>query len=301
MTRIVAHLIAGAKAEPFLPAMLASIAGPVERLFVNENSGMGDDAPNLAALASSLFAQSGRMSMTRTVFNGFAQARNHCFALDTEADENTWIAFIDADEVHGAKFAQIAAKLGRLPSNVAFVDGYTWHFFKSFDWYSSIERRMMFHRWSPRAHWEGGVHEQLAGIPGKRIALPYVYAHYGHVTPFAEDARKGAQYSSLGAEGTPLTAEEAHAADFHGDYRAVDRYFAYLWRVLMPFRAEHPPAARPFVESEKLHRQKHFAQIDAIVRRNQPPLQRVRNALMKANYEQRWRGRVFEAARYGML
>ena len=43
----------------------------------------------------------------------------------------------------------IAARLGELPAQYDFVDGYTWHFFASFDYYTSIERRMMFFRYRP--------------------------------------------------------------------------------------------------------------------------------------------------------
>ncbi len=39
---------------------------------------------------------------------------------------------------------------------------------------------MMFFRFHPGLRWEGAVHERLTGLDGKRIALPYIYAHYGH-------------------------------------------------------------------------------------------------------------------------
>ena len=300
MARVVAHLIVGTKHEIFLPAMLAGLEPAVEHVFVNENSGLGADAPNLPALESSVFARTGRMTVARTTFETFAAARNVCFDLDTGAGADTWIVFIDADEVHAPRFSKIATQLDSLPAGIGFVDAYTWHFFMSFDWYTSIERRMMFHRWTPQARWEGEVHEQLTGVPGKRIALPYVYAHYGHVAPFAEYARKGAQYSGLGAEGTPLTAQDAHAADFHGDYRAVDAYFAPMWPALLRFTGSHPPAARPIIAQERARRASAFTAIDMMIRRSQTPLRRARNALMKLNYEQRWRARTFEALRYGI-
>jgi len=291
----------GAKPEPFLPAMLASIEPVVERIFVNENSGMASDAPNLAALESSKLAREGRMTLGRTVFTTFSAARNHCFELDRDANAETWINFIDADEVHGEGFKQIARKLARVPPSVGFIDGFTYHFFKSFDWYASIERRMVFHRWTPQAHWEGEVHERLAGVPVKRIALPYVYAHYGWLATFADDARKGAHYSSLGADGIPLPLEQAHAADFRGDYGAVDRFFADWWRKLIPFTGEHPAAAQPIIASERARRHKHFQQIHRIIRKHQPPVQRIQNKIMKLNYEQRWRLRALGAAYRGLL
>ncbi|MDQ6929129.1 MAG: hypothetical protein M3126_00495 [Candidatus Eremiobacteraeota bacterium] len=296
-----AHLIVGAKAEPFLPSMLASVDPAVDHLFVNENSGLGTDAPALPALQSSAFAQSGRMSMVRTTFTTFEDARNACFDLDTAADTDTWIAFIDADEVHGERVAKIRSKLGSLPQAVGFVDGYTWHFFKTYDRYLSIERRMMFFRWSPAARWKGRVHEQLTGVPGKRVALPYVYAHYGHVVPFAQTARREAQYAALGAAGTLLSVQDAHAADFHADYDAAERVFSEWWRKCMRFDGKHPAAALAFIEQDRRENASYFRDMERLIVKHQPPVQRARNAIMKLNYEQRWRLRAIEAARYGFF
>ena len=245
MTRVVAHLIVGAKHEPFLPAMLASIQSPLEHIFVNENSGLEQAAPALRALQASALFRGGRMTMVQTEFRGFADARNACLRLDTRADEDTWVTFIDADEVHGDRFTQIANNLHRLPRSIAFVDGFTWHFFKSFDWYLAIGRRMMFFRWMPGARWEGSVHERLRGINGKRIALPYVYAHYGHVSPFAEDTRQGTQYASLGQAGNALPADIAHEADVAGNFGRLNPHFADRWRRLIRFSGEHPRCAQP--------------------------------------------------------
>lgn len=281
--------------------MLASIEPAVDHLFVNENSGLGTDAPALAALQSSTLARNGRMSMVRTAFTNFEDARNACFALDTLANADTWVAFIDADEVHGERVARIRSRLGSLPRSIGFVDGYTWHFFKSYDWYLSIERRMMFFRWTREARWKGRVHEQLTGVEGKHVALPYVYAHYGHVVPFTQTARREAQYAQLGVTGTLLSAQDAHAADFHGDYGAAERAFARWWPACMRFRGEHPPAARAFIERDRRERAAYFRDMERLIIKHQPPLQRAHNALMKLNYEQRWRLRAIDAMRYGLL
>jgi len=291
----------GAKPEPFLRAMLGSIANVADALFVNENSALGSAASNLPALESSRFAKEERMYLDRSPFRDFASARNACIALDSAADDNTWIMFIDGDEVHWPRLGRIAAQLEGLPRTIQFVDGFTWHFFRSFDWYGSIERRMMFFRWSPQLRWEGVVHERLRGPHGRRVALPYVYAHYGYVMPFAEDARKGAQYAAFGAHGTPLTSEQARAADEHRDYKAVDAFYADRWANLLRFHGSHPPAAAPYIEQQKAAQEEHFAAIDALVRRHQRPAQRLKNALRAVNYEQRWRLRILDAARYGML
>ena len=299
MARIVAHLIVGARPEPFLGALLESLASVADRLFVNDNSGLGERSPHAPILEASHFAREGRLRTAHTVFEDFASARNVCFALDAEADERTWIAFVDADEVHGEHFARIAAHLDRLPREIAYVDGYTWHFFQTFDWYASIERRMSLFRWTPQAHWEGKVHEQLLGVPGRRLALPYVYGHYGHVVPFQWAARKGIQYSTLGAPGTPLDEQTALLADLTGDYDAVDRFFADWWTRLMPFHGAHPSAARPLIAAIKRERAEHFHNVEEIIRRRQGPLLRLRNTMHALNYAQRWRLRSFNALRYG--
>jgi hypothetical protein len=300
MSRIVAHLIVGAKHEPFLSAMLASIAPGIERIFVNENSGLGTDAPNLPALESSTLARDGKMVVARTTFESFASARNVCFDLDKDAAPGTWVVFIDADEVHFERFARIAAQLDKIPAGIGYVDGYTWHFYFSFDWYYSIERRMMFHRWTPAARWEGEVHERLTGVPEGRVVLPYVYPHYGHVTPFAEFARKWGQYTGLGAQSEQLSPEAAHAADFHGNYDAVEPVFAERFQHMLRFTGAHPAAARPFIAAQQGQREKQFAQIERLIRKHQGPGQRALNLAMKLNYEQRWRSRALTQARLGI-
>ncbi len=149
--------------------------------------------------------------------------------------------FVDADEVHAPGIDAIANRLDRVPSGCDFVDGYTWHFFASFDYYTSIERRMMFFRFRAGLQWEGSVHERLHGLSGTRIALPYVYAHYGHTLEPRRHAEKGRHYSSLGAPGNVLREDELDAFD-------VKRYFKPVWPRLLRFRGEHPVAARVTLE-----------------------------------------------------
>ena len=301
MARIVAHLILGARPEPFLGALLESLTPVVDLLAVNDNSGMGEESPHTHALKESAFGRGGHLRLARTAFEDFSSARNVCFSLDPEADEQTWIAFVDADEVHGEHFARIAARLDRLPREIAYVDGYTWHFFQSFDWYASIERRMSLFRWTPQAHWERKVHEQLAGVPGKRLALPYVYAHYGHVVPFAWTASKERLYASLGFPGRHVDEETARRADLTHDYEGIEQTFSDMWTRLMRFRGRHPAAANATIARIRRERAEHFAAIEEIVARRQTPLIRLRNLVRRANYAQRWRMRALEGLRYGML
>ncbi|MEO6835274.1 MAG: hypothetical protein ABI231_05135 [Candidatus Tumulicola sp.] len=279
---VAAHLILGPREEPFLGAMLESIAGSAAMLIVNDN-GPGR-SPHAAALENSPFGRAGRILVDRTPFAGFAAARNVCMRLHAQRGAGDWVAFIDADEVHGENVARIAANLGRVPPEYDFLDGYTWHFFQSFDYYTSIERRMMFYRFRADSHWEGAVHERLVGLGGKRIALPYVYGHYGHTLEPRRHAEKGRHYSSLGAPGEVLRADQLDDFD-------VARYFEPEYPRLLRFRGEHPPAARAALERLRPPLQATHELTEAIVRAQPVPV-KLRNAFRKINYEVRWRGRA---------
>jgi hypothetical protein len=193
--------------------------------------------------------------------------------------------FVDADEVHGTQLTRIARNLRRVPAEVDFVDGYTWHFFQSFDWYRSIERAKMFIRVTPDLRWEGIVHEKLLGPLGTRVALPYIFGHYGWVLPIERQAAKERLYASLGRPGKMLPPEELNAPD-------LERSFREEWRTVLRFRGLHPPAVRPTIAQlrQTLHEQ--LEAVEQIVPRNQSPADRIRNALMRVNYEQRWRLRA---------
>lgn len=281
MSRIAAHLILGPREEPFLEAMLASIQGAAALLIVNDNA--PGTSPHAQTLAASPFGREGRMVVDRTPFSGFAAARNVCLRVHAERAAGDWIAFIDADEVHGAGIDSIARRLERVPSTFDFVDGYTWHFFQSFDYYTSIERRMMFFRYKPGIAWHGAVHEHLTGLDGKRIVLPYVYAHYGHTLAPRRHAEKGRHYSSLGAPGEILREEQLDDFD-------VARYFTPEYPRLLHFEGSHPPAARATLARLAPELREHH-ELTARLVREQPPAVKMRNLLRKANYELRWRGR----------
>ena len=282
---VAAHLILGPREEPFLAAMLASIENAAWTLVVNDNG--PDPSPHTATLSGSAFGRSGRMIVDRTPFAGFARARNVCLRLHAaHAAGAQWIAFVDADEVHGPEVTSIARNLARVPDGSDFVDGYTWHFFASFDYYTSIERRMAFFRYKPGILWEGDVHEQLRGLNGRRIALPYVYAHYAHALEPRRHAEKGRHYSSLGAPGGVLREDQL------GDFD-VEEYFAPEWPRLLRFTGTHPPAARATLEGLR-PQLKTFHDLTARVVARQPASIRLRNAVRKANYELRWRGRALD-------
>jgi hypothetical protein len=281
---IAAHLILGPREEPFLGAMLASIEDAAALLVANDNA--PDPSPHAAILAASRFGREGRLVVDRTPFSGFAAARNVCLRLHAEHDAGGWVAFVDADEVHGQGIRAIARGLDGVPAAYDAVDGYTWHFFGSFDYYTSIERRMMFFRFRPDLRWEGAVHEKLVGLNGKRIALPYVYAHYGHTLEPRRHAEKGRHYSSLGAPGGVLGEEELDGFD-------VVRYYAPVYPRLLRFGGNHPPAAAATLAELRPRLAAHHALTDRVARA-QPLAIKLRNILRKANYELRWRGRLLE-------
>ncbi len=288
---VAAHLILGSREEPFLGAMLESIASAASLLIVNDN-GRGL-SPHESILAGSRFGREGRLLVDRTPFTSFAAARNVCLRLHAECGAGGWIAFIDADEVHAEAVATVALRLERLPAVYDFVDGYTWHFFQSFDYYTSIERRMMFFRFTPQLRWEGNVHEQLLGLSGKRIALPYVYGHYGHTLEPRRHAEKGRLYSSLGAPGGVLAQEELDDFDVAG-------YFAPEYPRLLRFTGSHPRAARATIDALRPSLEHTHALTVRLVA-SQPYTTKLRNLVRKANYDLRWRSRAFNPLARSLL
>ncbi|HET9393322.1 MAG TPA: hypothetical protein VFO29_07385 [Candidatus Rubrimentiphilum sp.] len=284
--RVAAHLILGAREEPFLAALLESLSGAVDSLIVNDNG--SDPSPHDATLRESWFGDHDRLFVDRAPFVDFSTARNRCLDVHARTGAGTWIAFVDADEVHGETVRCITRNLGEVPAAYDFVDGYTWHFFQSFDLYTSIERRMAFFRFNPGARWVGNVHEQLVGLNGKRLALPYVYAHYGHVLPARRHAEKGRHYSSLGQRGETVPEEALDSLD-----PAV--YFKRIWPDVLRFTGEHPPAAQSAIARLRAEYAADQARALELARAAQPPLVRARNVLLKANYELRWRSRELNA------
>lgn len=267
-----------------MSAMLDSLTGAAALLIVNDNA--PDPSPHAAILHASAFAKAGRLVVDRTPFSGFAAARNICLRVHESNGGGDWIAFIDADEVHGDAVRRIARRLGELPPQYDFVDGYTWHFFASFDYYTSIERRMAFFRYRPDLRWEGAVHERLIGAPGRRVAVPYVYAHYGHTLEPRRHAEKGRHYSALGAPGNVLREDELDDFD-------VAKYYRPVYPRLMRFRGMHPPAARSTIARLRPALREAHALTERIVR-SQPRTIKARNWLRKMNYELRWRGRALD-------
>ncbi len=281
---VAAHLILGPREEPFLEALLASIEPVAGNLVVNDN-GPGE-SPHGGVLERSRFGREGRLIVDRTPFTSFAEARNVCLRAHAANLASPWVAFVDADEVHAQAAARIASHLRDVPADAGFVDGYTWHFFQSFDYFTSIERRMAFFRFDPQARWTGDVHERLKGVPGRRIALPYVYAHYGHTLAPRRHAEKGRHYSSLGAPGDVLREDQLDDFD-------VRRYFAPEYPRLLRFYGHHPAAAAATLHRLRPALEPWHSLTERVVR-EQPASIKLRNLARAANYEVRWRGRALD-------
>jgi hypothetical protein len=263
-------LCVGAAPELYLEAMLASIAGAIDVLVVNDNSGLAHSA-NVATLEASAFAARGALQIHRNPFVDFADMRNRGFApLLTLEPSPDWVMFIDADEVHGSGLRYIAREiLPGLGPETGSLDGYTYHFFGTFGWITDIARRLAFYRFARNIAWSNPVHEKIAGLTGRALVLPYVYHHYGNVLPPSALVEKHRRYFELGNEVRGAT-EDSPAWYLE---KAAD---------VRPFRGRHPSAAGPTIAALEAAHAAAFAAIDAGFRARRTPLMRGRSMLRGA-------------------
>jgi hypothetical protein len=282
---VVAHMIVGGRAEPYLADALASIADVCVHAVINDNSSSGDSA-NAAVILESRFAKSGRLTHVRTAFVDFSAARNACIDATPDALRNGWALYADADEVHGPELTAMVRLLPRLPLDVDTLDGYSRNFIGSFSYWNTIHRRLRFFRMAPERRWQGKVHERLEPL-GRREAAPSVGAHYGHVcTPTVEVDRERL-YKSLGQPVTLL------------DKSPVDEITpALVWGEqlydALPFAGTHPAAAAATIAELRLAWAPVFAEVDRIVAA-QSAADRVRNWFRKTNYKRLLAFRAAEA------
>jgi hypothetical protein len=288
--RIVAHIIIGARQEPYLRAVLESIAGVCTCIVVNDNSGI-TPGPNEDILRSSSPAADGRLIVVRTSFSGFGDARNACIDATPPDHRNGWVLFVDADEVHGHELQSMSALLPKLPDDVDAVDGYSRHFVGSFSWWKSVDRRLCFFRFHPGRRWRGRIHEQLEPV-GRRIALPCVWAHYGHVVTPVMEWQKSRLYSSLGQPGFAPTDAELAAVD-------ASQAWGHMRADVMRYRGNHPPAAQAVIAELSQRWAGTFADLDAIFS-DCSAIERLRRGVRRANYARLIAFREIEAiARWG--
>ncbi|MDQ2817137.1 MAG: glycosyltransferase family 2 protein [Candidatus Eremiobacteraeota bacterium] len=264
----IAHLILGRRFEPYLEAALESIGGCCGHLVVNDNSGVAS-SPHAAVLGASPFGQAGRITVARSGFVDFSSARNACIAATPKEYSGAWVLFFDADEVHGGELGAIAELLPRLPADVRAVDGYSRHFVGSYRWCHSVQRRLCFFRLAPDLRWSGAVHERLAPL-GRRVVLPAVWSHYGHVVTPRMEAEKGRLYGALGQSGP--TALEA-------DLPLLDaRVWAGMLVQALPFHGYYETAVLPTIAKLSTAWASTFAQVDALAAKR-PVRARLRAAL----------------------
>lgn len=287
---VVAHLIVGSRLEPYLPAVLESIAGVCSHAIVNDNSA-SMPGPNDEILHRSRLASDDRLTIVRTAFSGFADARNACIDATPSRFKGAWTLFVDADEVHGLELAPMAALLPHLPADVDAVDGYSRHFVGSFAWWLSVERRLCFFRDRDDRRWHGRIHERLEPI-GRRVILPCVWSHYGHVVTPRMEWEKSRLYSSLGQPGFAPTDAELSNVD-------AGLAWARMRPDAMRFKGEHPPAARPVILDLSARWAATFADVDALFERCST-IERLRRSVRRANYTRMLAFRGIEAsARWG--
>ena len=282
---IVAHLIVGRKPERCLGAALESIAGVCDHAVINDNSGLAS-SENAAVVLSSTLARTGRLTLVRSSFVDFATARNTCLDATPAEFSHAWGLFVDADEVHGAELLAMAALLPHLPREIEAVDGYCRFFVGSFSWWMDLQRSRCFVRLSPQLRWSGKIHERLAPV-GRRIALPAVWAQYGHVVLPREEAEKSKLYASLGAGTAPtqLQLESPNATSV----------WAHLLLHAHRFDGKHSPAMDMVIKRLSLERAELFACVDRLAGL-QTRTDRVRNALRRANASRLVAWRAAEAA-----
>ena len=281
---IVAHIIVGRKQEPYLAAVLESIAGVCDYAIINDNSGEGESV-NATVAARSQLASTRRLQLVHSSFTGFASARNACIEATPAPLRQGWALVLDADEVHGSEIADMAALLRTLPQSIDAVDGYSRHFVGSFDWWIAVERRKCFFRLSEGRRWHGEIHEQLLPL-GTQIVLPALWFHYGHVVTPQAEVEKSLLYASLGAGEAPpeevLPIVTPHMV------------WSKLLRRANRFRGSHPAAALSTIALLRKERAAIFSEVDAVVR-EQTSADRVRNALYRLNVSRLLAWRRFEA------
>jgi len=264
----------GAAREPFLAATLSSIAGVVDDLVVNDNSGLAH-SENVAAIQASWFAREGRLRIEQQPFVDFAQMRNAAQAmLSALKPRPDWVLFIDADEVHGAQLEQLARDvLPRLSERVAQLDAYTYHFWGTPRWMTDIARRMVFYRFSTELRWENRVHEKLCGLRGSTVVVPYIYHHYGNVLAPRDLAEKHQRYYRLGNPvPEPPSPENA----------TLEMYIARAGKV-RPFHGKHPVAANAALASLEHENALAAGTLDAAFRARRSPDVVLRTTLQAVN------------------
>lgn len=197
--QIVAVMLMGKRVEPFLEPCLESIKDAVDLLILNDNS-RSLNHQNMETVKSSSLYKNNRVIIIPSEFMGFGPCRNLCLDYIKEnLKPGVWVLYIDTDEVHPPGINEITrAIIPELPNEVGIVDGYKYEFFQSQNYYLSIDRRHnMIFRYNADVRWEGKIHERPVNLNGLRVALPYIYFHYGFLSSPQLIIDKWSFYGSL--------------------------------------------------------------------------------------------------------
>ena len=222
---IAALMIIGKKTEPFLPACLEALNECVDLLVINDNSEMVDH-PNLQVIQASKLFHAGKIKLIQSAFVSFSYCRNLCFDyLRNSATKPNWVLIVDADEVHTPFFQTLTRRiLPALDSSVGVVESYVYDFIQSPRLYRSLDHRhRLILRYNIKLRWEGAVHEQLTGITGKTLVLPYIFFHYGALKPPEAMMQKWALYQAMGDEASGSHLENVKKI-LQKDARSVFRF-----------------------------------------------------------------------------
>lgn len=293
---VVAHVIVGARPEPYLPATLAAIADFCTHAVINDNSGLRN-GPNTDAVGRARFAAEGRLTLLRTTFVDFADARNACIDATPTPLRAGWALRVDADEVFGDRLPAAVHLLAELDDRVDAVDGYSRHFVGSFAYFDEIARQLCFFRLDRNLRWTLPVHEKLDGVR-KRVAVPLAMFHYGHVVPPVVEEQRGWLYASLAQTFAQSAGEDAREPDAPraSGTQTVASMWGRLLRRAIRFEGRHPDAAAPIIAELSARWAQSFREVDAVVRA-QSPLDKLSNAVRAANYRRLLAWRAFQARR----
>jgi hypothetical protein len=282
---VVAHLIVGGRAETYLSAALESISDFCDHAVINDTSGEPQSV-NLPVIEKSRFAREGRLTLVRTLFRDFSAARNVCIDKTPAAYSGAWALVVDADEVHGEDLPAVEAILPKLPREVDAVDGYLRHFVGSFAWWIELNRTRLLFRLAPARRWHGKIHERVAPLH-RKVALPAVWFHYGHVTLPREEAKKGRLYASLGQSDRAPSEKQMQNA-------TPSQVWPPLLRRAIRYRGPHPVAVRDTITELNRERAQIFAEVDSLAAK-QTALERLRNQSRRLNADRLLAWRLAQA------
>lgn len=254
---IIGTMIIGNRVEPFLGACLESVKDAVDLVVINDNSSDKNN-PNIEIIKNSALYKQGKIKLLFYPFNGFGDARSKYLDYINELNcgADSWILKLDSDEVHPSSIKTVTRDiLPRLPKTIGMADSYFFQFMQSFDRIYSIDRRHdLFVRYNADLKWEGAVHEKLAGQKGKRIALPYIFYHYGYVNLKEDILDRWKLYAACGDASYP-------------DLDKVEKESFLSWegRFCVKFKGRHPSSMNGLIKRMKKERKEEFKAYDIVI------------------------------------